>query len=298
MTLFEPTTPGVSLCVAYQLKGKRVLVIGGGIVAAGRILALLNASAIITLITPLEGCCEEVLFRLQIEKVIPIYHNRKFKGQQDLDEFDYEMVFTAIDEAGLSATIHSMAKLKRIIVNVADVPPLCDIYFGSMITKGPLQIMFSTGGKGPRIAARLRRDIEEKLSTNVAEAIESVGKLRNELRQQVDGKDVTSIANRMEWMIKVCDQWSLNDLATMSPEERQSVLQGYELGEARSKWEVKGWGIVGKALGRMGVGRCPARASPDGRKARCPFIVGMSGFVLGAGTVGLGLLVLKKVWRS
>ena len=42
---YTPINPGGSLLIAWQLKGKKVVLVGGGEVAAGRIVNLLNADA-------------------------------------------------------------------------------------------------------------------------------------------------------------------------------------------------------------------------------------------------------------
>lgn len=306
---FEPIEYGASLMLAWQVRGKPVLVIGGGAVAAGRIQALLAADALVTLISPYSGLSPEVLYRLEVEKSITTYHDRVFAGEEDLVGF--EMVLTAIDEIGLSSTICTMCRRLRIAVNVADVPPECDFYFGSIVRRGPLQIMVSTGGKGPRIANRVRLAIQDNLPENVGEAIESVGRLRGALRAIAPEKDTETIARRMDWMIRVCDKWSLDDLAAMSDETRLNVLEGWESGRAKSYWDAKG-GPVGTLLGTLGAGRCPVKQSPDGKKLRyvgcaptsaadestsCPFILGTSGLVVGATSALLGLFVVHKYWK-
>mgnify|MGYP001587633399 CR=1 FL=1 len=280
--------------LAWQVRSKPVLIIGGGVVAAGRLSALLAAGAIVTLISPLAGLSPEVHYRIFVEKVVERYHDRVFGGEEDLDGF--EMVLTAIDEAGVSSEIWRMCQARRIVVNIADVPPECDFYFGSVVRRGPLQIMVSTGGKGPRIANRVRRAIEDVLPEKVGDAIESVGALRAELRRRVPQKDNATIARRMDWMIRVCDKWSLDELAAMDVETRDAVLDGWEDGIAKGYWDVKG-GVLGSLASTLGVGRCPARESPDGRASRCPFVLGTSGFLLGLGTAGVVAAVVGRVWR-
>lgn len=291
---FEPIEFGASLMLAWQVKGKKILVVGGGAVAAGRISALLAAGGIITLISPYSGLSPEVLYRLEVEKTIDTYHDRVFEGESDV--IGFEMVLTAIDEIGLSSQICEMCRRLRIAVNVADVPPECDFYFGSVVRRGPLQIMVSTGGKGPRIANRVRLAIQDGLPEEVGEAIESVGRLRGALRKIAPEKDTETIARRMDWMIRVCDKWSLEDLAKMDDATRAEILKGWEAGTAASYWDVTG-GWVGKVFSALGVGRCPVKVSPDGKKSRCPFILGTTGMTIGAGSVGLGLLLARKYYR-
>lgn len=297
---FPPIQPGASLIIAWQIKNKRALVVGGGAVAAGRLSALLNANALVTLIAPSDNLSPEVKSRIADPSLTEdqppslTYIDRVFGGEEDLKGMD--MVLTAIDEIGLSSRICTMCRTLRIPVNVADVPPECDFYFGSIVRRGPLQIMVSTGGKGPRIANRVRRAIEETLPDRVGEAIESVGQLRGELRKIASGKDTGTIARRMDWMIRVCDKWSLAELAEMDERMRQQVLDGWEDGVAKGYYDVnKGW--VGKVASRLGWGKCPARESPDGKASRCPFLLTSSGFMMGL-TVGVvATAAVMRRWK-
>jgi precorrin-2 dehydrogenase/sirohydrochlorin ferrochelatase len=106
--------------------------------------------------------------------------DRKFEPS-DLDNVD--MVLTAVDDPEASTQIWKLCKERKIAANIADVPPECDFYFGSVHRDGPLQIMVSTNGKGPRLANIVRRSIAENLPDNVGEAISKVGKLRQMLRK-------------------------------------------------------------------------------------------------------------------
>ncbi|SGY97990.1 BQ5605_C035g11435 [Microbotryum silenes-dioicae] len=293
---FPPIEPGASLILAWQIKNKRVLLVGGGVVAAGRLYALLNANAIVTLIAPSSHLSPEVQARINDPSLSTslTYFDRKFQGEDDLQGF--EMVLTAIDEAGLSSSICEMCRQRRIPVNVADVPPECDFYFGSIVRRGPLQIMVSTGGKGPRIANRIRRSIEETLPDQVGEAIENVGRLRADLRKVANGKDTKTIARRMDWMIRVCDKWSLAQLSAMDDRMREDILDGWEEGIAKGFHDVNG-GVVGKVASKLKLDRCPMRDIPDGRPSRCPFLVGSSGFFLGIGTAVAAFAMFSRQWN-
>ena len=300
---FPPIEPGASLVIAWQIKGKRTLIVGGGAVAAGRLSALLNANALVTLIAPSTNLSAEVRSRIAdttlttaAEGQTPslTYLDRVFGGEEDLEGM--EMVLTAIDEIGLSSRICTMCRERRIPVNVADVPPECDFYFGSIVRRGPLQIMVSTGGKGPRIANRVRRAIEDTLPEEVGEAIESVGKLRGELRKVASGKDTATIARRMDFMIRVCDKWSLAELAAMDERMREEVLDGWEDNIAKGYWDVNA-GVLGKAASRLGVGKCPARDSPDGKASRCPFLLTSGGLLAGLSVGVIATATLMRRWK-
>lgn len=176
-------------------------------------------------------------FRIETEKSVDVYHDRKFKDSSDLNGFD--MILTALDDVEISRSICYSSRELKIPVNVADVPPECDFYFGSLIRRGPLQIMISTGGKGPRIANQVRRTVEKSLPDYLDSTIEKVGILRTKLRKIApDSKDG---AKRMKFMIEVCEKWKWNELAKMDDEEMKEVLKGWEIGKSKSRKDLKGF---------------------------------------------------------
>ena len=58
---YTTINPGGSLLIAWQLKGKKVVLVGGGEVAAGRIVNLLNADASKFTNTIIKSCKNELL---------------------------------------------------------------------------------------------------------------------------------------------------------------------------------------------------------------------------------------------
>jgi precorrin-2 dehydrogenase / sirohydrochlorin ferrochelatase len=205
---FPEVQGGGSLILAWQIRNKRVLVVGGGEVralndclgiatnieqvAAGRILNVLNADSKVTVVSPREGLNPEVAYR--IEKGQVDYVDRKFEPS-DLDNVD--MVLTAVDDPEASTQIWKLCKERKIAANIADVPSECDFYFGSVHRDGPLQIMVSTNGKGPRFANIVRRSIAKNLPKNTGEAILKIGKLREMLRRVAP--NVEEGPKRMAW---------------------------------------------------------------------------------------------------
>ena len=155
---------------------------------------MLNADAKVTVISPRSGLNPEVAYR--IEKGQVEYHDRKFEPS-DLDGVD--MVLTAVDDPEASTQIWKLCKEKKIAANIADVPPECDFYFGSVHRDGPLQIMVSTNGKGPRMANIVRRWIASNLPKNIGDAIIGVGKLRKDLR--AIAPDIKEGPKRMAWFV-------------------------------------------------------------------------------------------------
>lgn len=219
---------GGSLLLAFQLANRRVLIVGGGNVAADRLRSVLPTGAKVTLVTPEDGMGEEVRHRVDRKEEYGMEVRLRGFVDEDITEEDWDMVLTALDDPELSKHIHALAKARHFTINVADVPPLCDFYFGSVIRRGALQVMISTNGKGPRLANRVRRMVEATLPKNVGRAIENVGELRGKLRRIENGADKESVKKRMEFMVRLTDSWSLDELAVMSQEEQAAVLDGFK----------------------------------------------------------------------
>ena len=209
---FPAVEGGGSLILAWQVRNKRVLVVGGGEVslrlddttstgklteakvAAGRILNVLNADAKVTVISPRDGLNNEVAYRVAQKEVD--YVDRKFEPS-DLDGVD--MVLTAVDDPEASSQIWKLCKERRIAANIADVPPECDFYFGSVHRDGPLQIMVSTNGNGPKLASIVRKQIAASLPVNIGEAVQKVGMLRKKLRKVAP--NIEEGPKRMQWYV-------------------------------------------------------------------------------------------------
>ncbi|KAA8898515.1 hypothetical protein FN846DRAFT_900072 [Sphaerosporella brunnea] len=236
---FPPVQPGGSLIVAYQVRSKPVLVVGGGAVAAGRILNLLNADAHVHVVCPLSGCNAEVLHRIRTSSSNVTHHNTNFDPSL-ITAVNPTLVLTAIDDPVVSTQIYKLCHDLRIPINVADVPPECDFYFGSVHRDGPLQVMVSTNGNGPKLANIVRRQIAGGLPENLGEAITRVGVLRKRLRKvaaaQEDGP------RRMEWMSRVCEEWTLEELCQMGDAEMEALLEGYKEGKVVKLREIRGEG--------------------------------------------------------
>ena len=227
---------GGSLLLAWQLKDKRVLIVGGGEVASGRIESVLVADALITVISPRAGL--HPLTKKYIEESPRItYHDRAFAGPQDLDGVD--MVLTAIDNVENSRGICALCRVMKIPVNVADIPPSCDFYFGSQIRSGPLQVMISTNGQSPKLANIIRRKIEQALPEHAGEAVEKVGELRTKLRDRAPGVGGELGKRRMRWMVDVCNAWDIEDLAALDEEMMLKLLDdGWEKNKVPKPAEV------------------------------------------------------------
>ena len=201
-------------------------------VAAGRILNVLNADAKVTVVSPRDGLNAEVRHRVETGQVTLV--DRKFEPA-DLDGVD--MVLTAVDDPAASSHIWKLCKERKIAANIADVPPECDFYFGSVHRDGLLQIMVSANGNGPKLASIVRKQIAAGLPPNVGAAIQKVGALRKKLRKIAP--DDNEGPKRMGWMSRVCETWSLEDLTSLTESDMEALLGFYKPNKVPSLKELR-----------------------------------------------------------
>jgi precorrin-2 dehydrogenase/sirohydrochlorin ferrochelatase len=150
------------------------------------------------------------------------YNDEEYKLMDTyLRQTRYEMVLVAIDDPVESKKIYYLGKNLGLNVNIADVPPLCDFYFGAIFRKGDLQIMVSTNGKGPRMAKLIKDKVGDLFNDyEIDETIRNIGNLRKLLRVKCSGSDNESIKERMDWMLKVTDMYSFKEWSKLNNVQR------------------------------------------------------------------------------
>ncbi|KND03654.1 uroporphyrinogen-III C-methyltransferase [Spizellomyces punctatus DAOM BR117] len=217
-------TGGASFIVGYRLGGKHVLVVGGGKEASGRVFFALDADARVTVVCPASGLNKDVETRVHNGEIVHI--DRNFVDS-DLDHAD--MVLSCIDEHDESRRIATLCRKRRIPVNCADIPELCDFYFMAQHRNGSLQIGVSTNGCGPRLGARLRDHVVLSLPPRTAEAVDKIGSVRKKIREA--DPDPESSGRRMRWLSRLCDIWSFEEIAALEEDGVLELLDAYERGD-------------------------------------------------------------------
>ena len=70
------------------------------------------------------------------------------------------MVIAATDDTDVNIAVYDDAETRAMLVNVVDVPPLCNFILPAIVRTGPLAIAISTAGASPALAKRIKREIE------------------------------------------------------------------------------------------------------------------------------------------
>ena len=143
-------TPFYIACL--RLTGRRCLVAGGGNVGLEKVEGLLACDAEVTLVAP---DAHPELIQLALEG--SIRWERKQYEASDLDGCLIAIAATNISEVNIR--VFEDAEARAMLVNVVDVPPLCNFILPAIVRNGPLAIAISTAGASPALAKRMKREI-------------------------------------------------------------------------------------------------------------------------------------------
>jgi precorrin-2 dehydrogenase / sirohydrochlorin ferrochelatase len=146
-------TPFYIACL--RLTGRRCVVVGGGAVGLEKVEGLLACDADVTLIAP-EAQAE--LMQLALEGSIR-WDQREYAGAADLE--GALIAIAATDDTDLNIRVFQDAEARAMLVNVVDVPPLCNFILPAIVRTGPLAVAISTAGASPALAKRMKREISE-----------------------------------------------------------------------------------------------------------------------------------------
>jgi precorrin-2 dehydrogenase len=153
-------TPFYIACL--RLKGRRCLVVGGGDVGLEKVEGLLACDADITLVAPE---AHPGLVQLARENSIR-WEQREYRAG-DLEGCLIAIAATA--DTDVNIRVFEEAEARSMLVNVVDVPPLCNFILPAIVRTGPLAIAISTAGASPALAKRMKREVAELFGEEYAD---------------------------------------------------------------------------------------------------------------------------------
>jgi siroheme synthase-like protein len=149
--------PGASgLPVNLLVRGRRVVVVGAGRIAARKIESLLDLGAEVHVIAP----------AVSAEVRAWADEGRCSLAEREFAPGDLEgawLALTATDDPAVNAAVHRAGQAARVWVNSADDPANCSFTMMSVVRRSDLVVAVGTGGRSPALAAHLRRLLNEEL---------------------------------------------------------------------------------------------------------------------------------------
>src|ERR1700704_5905937 len=147
-------TPFYIACL--KLSGRCCVVVGGGEIGLEKVEGLLACDGDGTLIAP---AAEPALQQYAAEGSIR-WEQREYAGARDLE--GVFMVIAATNATDVNTALYDDAERRAMLVNVVDVPPLCNFILPAIVRTGPLAIAISTAGASPALAKRIKAQVSEE----------------------------------------------------------------------------------------------------------------------------------------
>src|ERR1051326_2591985 len=164
--------------VYLNLKGRLVVVIGGGEVAERKIESLLDSDASVLVISPK---VTPRIASLSEQKKIEI----RYRGYMPGDCSGASLVFSSTGNPEINRAVYREATTLGVFINTADQPDRCSFIMPSVVRRGNIGIAISTNGTSPALAARLRRKISGVIGPEYARLSELLSRIRPEIRSKV-----------------------------------------------------------------------------------------------------------------
>jgi len=154
-----------------RLTGRKVVLVGGGRVAAGKLHGLIAEGANVTVVAP------EI--RPELEQLGVTLERRRFEAT-DLDGAWY-VIAAAPPEVNRQVLV--AAERRQLFVNAVDDPPNATAYAGGVVRRDGVTIAISTDGRAPALAGLLREALDAWLPGDLDEWMSAADEARRSWKQ-------------------------------------------------------------------------------------------------------------------
>lgn len=181
----------------HNLKGRRIVVVGGGEIALRKVRLVQEASALITIIA--KDFCPDLLEMAAKDKASGCNGleliTAGYEHQHLLQYPDTVMVIAATNDRDLNRLVSEHAQAANMLSNVVDDPGFSTVIFSSIVDRSPIQVAISSGGDAPVLVRLLRTRFESLLPAGMAK----LGSLAGSFRERVKDKFSNGADRKAFW---------------------------------------------------------------------------------------------------
>ncbi|VVP29914.1 siroheme synthase CysG [Pseudomonas fluorescens] len=160
----------------HNLRGSRVLVVGGGEIALRKSRLLADAGALLRVVAPeIEAQLRELVTASGGECLV--------RGYAEMDLDGCRLIIAATDDETLNAQVSADAHRRCVPVNVVDAPALCSVIFPAIVDRSPLIIAVSSGGDAPVLARLIRAKIETWIPSTYGQLAGLAARFRHQVKK-------------------------------------------------------------------------------------------------------------------
>ncbi|MDB2554956.1 siroheme synthase CysG [Porticoccaceae bacterium] len=181
----------------HNLKGRRIVVVGGGEIALRKVRLVQEASALIIIIA--KDFCPDLLEMAAKDKASGCNGleliTAGYEHQHLLQYPDTVMVIAATNDRDLNRLVSEHAQAANMLSNVVDDPGFSTVIFPSIVDRSPIQVAISSGGDAPVLVRLLRTRFESLLPAGMAK----LGSLAGSFRERVKDKFSNGADRKAFW---------------------------------------------------------------------------------------------------
>ncbi|MDH7599572.1 MAG: bifunctional precorrin-2 dehydrogenase/sirohydrochlorin ferrochelatase [Sedimentisphaerales bacterium] len=164
--------------IFLEIGGRRVVVVGGGLVALRKVEGLLEAGARVVVVAKQTCGAMARLCQEQPVELVRDRYSKEYLGQAAL-------VIAATNDPQLNQQIYNDCQRLQIWCNVVDRPELCDFFVPAVVRRGDLVVAIGTEGFCPAYASHLRKRLEEVITPLHGEFLKELETIRKLLQRLV-----------------------------------------------------------------------------------------------------------------
>lgn len=160
-----------------KLAGRRVVVVGAGRVAEGKIAGLLRCGAEVRVVAPRASA----RVRAWARRGLLAWEKQRFRPRHLGGAL---LAIAATSSAEVQEEVFREARRQGMLCNAVDDPARCDFFYPALVRRGALQIAISTSGQSPALAQRLRKELARQFGPEFARWVAALGESRRRLLAQ------------------------------------------------------------------------------------------------------------------
>lgn len=210
-----------------ELKGKRGLIVGGGIVAERKVRKLLPYEPELLVVAPK---IDDGIWKLS-EEIKEKRKKNEDASELILSERDFEttnlekmdFVIAATSDEALNTRIAKLCEEKHILVNVVDDKEKCGFLFPSLIREGKLTIGISTEGASPRVATTFRTRLSADIPERMEEILDYLEKIRPFAKMAIEDEK-----KRAAFLMELADM-CMEKGRPLTEDECEILLENYQI---------------------------------------------------------------------
>jgi len=171
--------------INLNLNGRKVVVIGGGRIAERKVMGLIEAMAVVTVVSP--KLTPELMMYAEEGKIT--WKKRDFTAEDIQDAF---LVIAATNQSEINLSIKKAAAPHQ-LVSLVDNPEVSDFILPAVVNQGKLSITVSTSGASPILAKKIKQEIADQFGPEYKEYVDFLYSCRKTILEKVDDPKIKKL---------------------------------------------------------------------------------------------------------